>query len=149
MLYIKLKKNIDVKFVTIDFEPQKDGSGETKVGDNTVSYLFSEQESGYVAGYAAVKEGYTKLGFMGGMALPAVENYGVGYLQGASDAAKEMNVNVVVNYTYTGTFSESRISNLKLHHGMQVELKSSSHVVDKFVTQFSLLDKKLVNTLLV
>jgi len=44
---------------------------------------------------------------MGGMALPAVENYGVGYLQGASDAAKEMNVNVDVNYTYTGTFSES------------------------------------------
>ena len=86
---------------------KKNGSGETKVGDNTVSYLFSEQESGYVAGYAAVKEGYTKLGFMGGMALPAVENYGVGYLQGASDAAKEMNVNVVVNYTYTGTFSES------------------------------------------
>lgn len=41
------------------------------------------------------------------MALPAVENYGVGYLQGASDAAKEMNVNVDVNYTYTGTFSES------------------------------------------
>lgn len=38
---------------------------------------------------------------------PAVENYGVGYLQGASDAAKEMNVNVDVNYTYTGTFSES------------------------------------------
>ena len=106
-LYQAQEKYPDVKFVTIDFEPQKDGSGETKVGDNTVSYLFSEQESGYVAGYAAVKEGYTKLGFMGGMALPAVENYGVGYLQGASDAAKEMNVNVVVNYTYTGTFSES------------------------------------------
>ena len=106
-LYQAQEKYPDVKFVTIDFEPQKDGSGETKVGDNTVSYLFSEQESGYVAGYAAVKEGYTKLGFMGGMALPAVENYGVGYLQGASDAAKEMNVNVDVNYTYTGTFSES------------------------------------------
>ena len=87
-LYQAQEKYPDVKFVTIDFEPQKDGSGETKVGDNTVSYLFSEQESGYVAGYAAVKEGYTKLGFMGGMALPAVENYGVGYLQGASDAAK-------------------------------------------------------------
>ena len=148
-LYQAQEKYPDVKFVTIDFEPQKDGSGETKVGDNTVSYLFSEQESGYVAGYAAVKEGYTKLGFMGGMALPAVENYGVGYLQGASDAAKEMNVNVDVNYTYTVHSLNHQISNLKLHHGTQVELKSSSHVVDKFVTQFSLLDKKLVNTLLV
>lgn len=55
-LYQAQEKYPDVKFVTIDFEPQKDGSGETKVGDNTVSYLFSEQESGYVAGYAAAKE---------------------------------------------------------------------------------------------
>ena len=55
-LYQAQEKYPDVKFVTIDFEPQKDGSGETKVGDNTVSYLFSEQESGYVAGYAAVKD---------------------------------------------------------------------------------------------
>lgn len=106
-LYEAQEKYPDVKFVTIDAQPQKDGSGEIKVADNTVSYLFSEQESGYAAGYAAVKEGYTKLGFMGGMALPAVENFGVGYVQGASDAAKELNVKVQVNYTYTGTFSES------------------------------------------
>lgn len=105
--YQAQEKYPDVKFVTIDFEPQKDGSGETKVADNTVSYMFAEQESGYLAGYASVKEGYTKLGYMGGQALPAVENFGVGYLQGASDAAKEMNVKVNVNYTYTGTFSES------------------------------------------
>ena len=106
-LYEAQEKYPDVKFVTIDAEPQKDGSGEVKVGENTASYLFSEQESGYAAGYAAVKEGYTKLGFMGGMALPAVENFGVGYVQGASDAAKELGIKVEVNYTYTGTFSES------------------------------------------
>lgn len=95
----------DVKFITIDFIPSKDNK--EVIGKNTVSYLFCEQESGYVTGYAAVKEGYTKLGFAGGMSLPAVQNYGIGYVQGASDAAKEMNVNVEINYTYTGTFSES------------------------------------------
>ena len=106
-VYQAQEKYPDVKFITIDFEPQKDGSGEIKVADNTVSYMFSEQESGYLAGYAAVKEGYTQLGYMGGQALPAVENFGVGYAQGASDAAKEMNVKVKLNYTYTGTFAES------------------------------------------
>lgn len=44
---------------------------------------------------------------MGGMALPAVINYGYGYLQGANDAAKELNIKVSAKYTYTGTFNES------------------------------------------
>ena len=99
------EKYPDVKFITIDFEPSDDNGVVT--GENTTCYLFCEEESGYVAGYAAVKEGYTKLGFAGGMSLPAVQNYGIGYVQGASDAAKELGVNVDINYTYTGTFSES------------------------------------------
>ena len=99
------EKYPDVKFITIDFEPSTDKGVVT--GDNTTCYLFCEEESGYVAGYAAVKEGYTKLGFAGGMSLPAVQNYGIGYVQGASDAAKELGVNVEINYTYTGTFNES------------------------------------------
>lgn len=44
---------------------------------------------------------------MGGMALPAVINYGYGYLQGANDAAKEMKVNVTAKYTYVNNFNES------------------------------------------
>lgn len=43
---------------------------------NMVSVVFAEEEAGYMAGYAAVKEGYTKLGFMGGQALPSVKRYG-------------------------------------------------------------------------
>lgn len=105
-IYDAQEKYPDVKFVCIDFEPAND-DGEAKVGDNTVCYLFQENESGYLAGYAAVKEGFTHLGFTGGMALPAVENYGVGFVQGASDAAVEANANVTINYTYTGTFNES------------------------------------------
>lgn len=52
------------------------------------------------------KAGHTKLGFMGGIALPAVINYGYGYIQGANDAAKELGVTVDMMYTYTGTFNE-------------------------------------------
>ena len=71
---------------------------------NVACMTFSEEQAGYLAGYAAVKEGYTKLGFLGGMAVPAVIRYGYGFVQGADAAAKEMGVEVTMNYTYGGQF---------------------------------------------
>lgn len=59
-----------------------------------------------MAGYAAVKEGYKKLGFLGGMAVPAVIRFGYGFVQGVNKAAVEMNIanEVTVNYVYGGKF---------------------------------------------
>ena len=71
---------------------------------NTACLTFSEEQAGYLAGYAAVKEGYTKLGFLGGMAVPAVIRYGYGFIQGADAAAAEMGVDIEINYTYGGQF---------------------------------------------
>ena len=71
---------------------------------NTACLTFSEEQAGYLAGYAAVKDGYTKLGFLGGMAVPAVIRYGYGFIQGADAAAKEMGVAIEINYTYGGQF---------------------------------------------
>ena len=71
---------------------------------NTACLTFSEEQAGYLAGYAAVKDGYTKLGFLGGMAVPAVIRYGYGYIQGADAAAKELGVDIEINYTYGGQF---------------------------------------------
>ncbi|KRN51145.1 nucleoside-binding protein [Kandleria vitulina DSM 20405] len=96
----------DVKFVCIDFTPTKKDAA-VDPAENVYCASYKEQQPGYLAGYAAVKDGYTKLGFMGGISLPAVINYGYGYLQGANDAAKELNKKITVNYTYTGTFNES------------------------------------------
>ena len=101
------EKYKDVKFVAIDFTPTDEKDNAVDVADNVYCATYKEQQPGYLAGYAAVKEGYTKIGFMGGMALPAVINYGYGYLQGANDAAKELNIKVSAKYTYTGTFNES------------------------------------------
>lgn len=93
----------DVKFITVDFEPTVDGA--PIVGDNTTSIKYKEEQSGFLAGYAAVKDGYTKLGFMGGIAVPAVIKYGFGFVAGANYAAEEMGVDVEVKYNYTGSFS--------------------------------------------
>lgn len=104
----------DVKFIIIDAEP-KSGE-EVKIEDNVMSIFYAEEQAGYLAGYAAVTEGYTQLGFMGGIAVPAVIRYGYGFIQGADAAAKELGLEkdaVSVKYTYVGNFDASPENNAK------------------------------------
>ena len=92
----------DVKFICIDFAPEPCEA-------NSLGVLFEEEESGFLAGYAAVKEGFRHLGFDGAMAVPAVKNFGYGYLYGAEVAAEELGLaagDVVCEYSYTGEFAE-------------------------------------------
>ena len=72
---------------------------------NVYSAIYQEELSGYMAGVAAVKLGYTKLGFLGGMEVPAVVRFGYGFVQVVNDAAKELGINVELNYVYGGAFS--------------------------------------------
>ncbi|NLM73947.1 MAG: BMP family ABC transporter substrate-binding protein [Clostridiaceae bacterium] len=100
----------DVKFILLDGAPHNSDYSVFETKENVASIMYSEEESGYLAGYAAVKDGMTKLGFMGGMAVPAVRAFGYGYLQGAEDAAKELGLadgSVSVIYHYTGNFEEN------------------------------------------
>jgi len=100
----------DVKFVLIDGNPHNTDYSVFKTAANAVGITYAEEQAGFLAGYAAVKDGMTKLGFMGGMAVPAVIRYGYGYLQGAEYAGKEMGLAagaVTVNYHYTGDFKAS------------------------------------------
>ena len=96
----------DVKFIALDvseFDLTSAGlTAETMT--NVYSAVYQEELSGYMAGYAAVKLGYTKLGFLGGMAVPAVQKFGYGFVQGADAAAKELNTTVDMNYIYGGLF---------------------------------------------
>ena len=94
----------DVKFILIDATPASEETGEVVIAENTAAMSFAEDQSGFLAGYAAVYEGYTKLGFFGGMAVPAVVRFGYGYVQGIEYAAKELDIEVELLYSYTGTF---------------------------------------------
>ncbi len=89
----------DVCFVLIDGNPHSADYSEFRTENNTVGIVFAEEQSGFLAGYAAVKDGYTKLGFMGGMAVPAVVRFGYGFVQGADYAAAGL-TDVTVNYNY-------------------------------------------------
>lgn len=98
------EKYPDVNFIIIDAAPT-DADGNVQINDNVTSIFYAEEQAGYLAGYAAVTEGYTKLGFMGGIAVPAVVRYGYGFIQGADAAAKDLGVSdVSVKYTYVGNF---------------------------------------------
>ena len=98
----------DVKFIALDVsefdinssfyktddkgnttEELLDPNNKPHVASNVYSAVYQEELCGYMAGYAAVKLGYTELGFLGGMAVPAVQRYGYGFLQGADAAAAE------------------------------------------------------------
>ena len=85
----------DTKFVFIDGWAFDDLT-------NLAAINFREEQCGYLAGYAAVMEGYTKLGFTGGGGgtNDACCRYGYGYVQGAEAAAAEKNVKVEMNYTW-------------------------------------------------
>ncbi|MDD3169432.1 MAG: BMP family ABC transporter substrate-binding protein, partial [Eubacteriales bacterium] len=95
----------DVTFILIDGNPHNADYTEFRTNDNAVGIVFAEEQSGYLAGYAAVKDGYTKLGFMGGMAVPAVIRLGYGFVQGAEAAAAELGITSIdLKYHYTGNF---------------------------------------------
>ena len=95
------KEHPEVKFVFVDgwaLGTSEDGYAY----DNVTAIVYKEQESGFLAGYAAVMEGYTKLGYTGGGggANPACNRFGYGFVQGAEAAAKEKDVDVTVKYSY-------------------------------------------------
>ncbi len=97
----------DVTFIAVDVTEGDivNLAGENvALGDNVYICSFQEEQAGYLAGYAAVKDGYTSLGFLGGIAVPAVIRYGFGYIQGINAAAEEMGVDVDVKYYYGGQF---------------------------------------------
>jgi len=95
----------DTYFIILDAQP-KNADGDVFIADNTMAITYQEDEAGFLAGYAAVKEGYKSLGFMGGMAVPAVKRFGFGYVQGIEYAAKELGLESVdLVYYYTGAFA--------------------------------------------
>jgi basic membrane protein A and related proteins len=98
----------NVNFILVDGVPHNEDYSQFKTGNNTVGVNYAEDQAGFLAGYAAVKDGARKLGFVGGMAVPAVVRFGYGFVQGAEYAANELGLAsgaITINYHYTGAFA--------------------------------------------
>ena len=98
----------DVTFIALDVaqgDLDPNGEGYT-LPSNVYCAVYQEELCGYMAGYAAVKLGYTHLGVLGGMAVPAVQRFGYGFVQGADAAAVELGIadQVVMEYAYGNQF---------------------------------------------
>ena len=99
-----LEKAVAAKGETYDYNTANWNLADYIDMTNVYCAVYQEELCGYMAGYAAVKLGYTKLGFLGGMAVPAVQRYGYGYVQGADAAAVELGIDVEMNYVYGNKF---------------------------------------------
>ena len=97
----------DVQFLALDVATADlSADGSVAPAANTALITYKEEQAGYLAGYAAVTDGYKELGFLGGMAVPAVIRYGYGFVQGAEAAAQELGVtDVNIKYWYSGGFA--------------------------------------------
>ena len=90
---------------TYDYTPENWDLNKYVDMSNVYCAVYQEELCGYMAGYAAVKLGYKNLGFLGGMAVPAVVRYGYGFVQGVDAAAADLGLtDVKVNYIYGGQF---------------------------------------------
>ncbi len=95
----------DITFIALDVSEGDIGDLAAAVPANLYCAVYQEELCGYMAGYAAVKLGYKNLGFLGGMAVPAVVRYGYGFVQGADAAAAELAIaDVKINYVYGNQF---------------------------------------------
>ena len=94
----------DVLFFALDVGPGD--FGDYVLPANVYSAIYQEELCGYMAGYAAVKLGYKHVGFLGGMAVPAVVRYGYGFVQGVDAAAVELGIQneVKLEYIYGNQF---------------------------------------------
>ena len=108
-----IAKYPDVKFVALDVSEYdlQDANGTAddfswKYPANLYSAVYQEELAGYMAGVAAVKLGYTKIGYLGGMEVPAVVRYGYSFVQGVNDAAKELGIvdQIELKYVYGNQF---------------------------------------------
>ena len=105
-LFSTQSKYPDVKFLLIDGIPHDEGQT-YGTAPNTIGVLFAEEEAGYLAGSAAVKDGFTNIAFLGGNEEPGVKRYGYGFVQGAASAASELEQKVELRYGYAGTSEQS------------------------------------------
>jgi basic membrane protein A len=107
-IFIAQDRYPNVMFVLVDGVPHSADFSVFRTGNNVVGILYAEDQAGFLAGYAAVKDGNRRLGFMGGMSVPPVIRFGYGFIQGAEYAARELGLapgSVTINYHYTGHFS--------------------------------------------
>lgn len=103
-----------VHYLLFDDEPHNEDYTVYTTESGVHCVLFQEEQAGYLAGYAAVTEGYTTLGFAGSDEVPGVVRYCTGFLQGAEEAAEQQGEEVSLRVWYTGNIDDGELVTSRL-----------------------------------
>ncbi len=96
----------DTLFLALDVTPFDMKIEDGEVPANVALITYREEQAGFLAGYAAVVDGYKELGFLGGIDVPAVVRFGYGFVQGAEKASADLGYDDVnIKYWYSGSFT--------------------------------------------
>ena len=92
------QKFSNVNFILIDGKPHPQGDTIDAYLNNVMCISFSSIQSGFLAGYTAVANGNTELGYFGSYYNSDSVNYGAGFAQGAAYAADQLGIPVTLDY---------------------------------------------------
>ena len=106
-LYRMQENYPDVHYLLFDSEPHSDDYSAYNTASLVHCVLFQEEQAGYLAGYAAVTDGYTTLGFIGAREIPGIVRYCTGFLQGAEAAAELQGEYVTLQTWFTDTYENN------------------------------------------
>jgi len=96
------KTNKDVSYAIVD------NSYGDKTPDNVTGVMFSAQEPSFIVGYIAGKTTKTdRVGFVGGINNPIIDQFQYGYQAGVLYAAKELGRTINVDVQYAESFSDA------------------------------------------
>ena len=83
----------DARFIFIGGVPRDEETGEERIRGNTTCIAPAEEQAGFLAGYAAVSEGYTDLLVLGARRDAPGMRHITGFVQGAEQAVRDAGSN--------------------------------------------------------
>lgn len=141
-----------VHFVMLGGEPRKDAESESSIGANTICLTYDDGQAGYLAGYAAVYEGYRHPAFLAGTKSDKASRYQSGYVKGIQDAAADLklgasSVTLDVIYTNLDELSPKTTQRaLDLYdEGCDIIMGCGSAVLTAVTTAAEARDKKVIS----
>lgn len=140
----------EIDFILMDSDPYDPDNGDILIAQNTAAVVFDSAQAGYLAGYAAVIDGSTELGFIGQSKSKDVKAFGYGYVMGAERAAGETGNAVTMDYQYCDKPSDREAVYKKAiamyDNGAQVIFAAGSKIQEPVIEAAEAKDRKVIGS---
>lgn len=135
---------VNTYFMLIDGIPHNKDSSDSSINYNVIPLSFDEAEAGFLAGYAAVYEGYSNFAFVGDNTI-ASKHYGYGVLQGADYAAKELSNKITIETSYLKNVKDASKTAYNLYRkNAQMIIANNPSIINSVTEVAEELDKPVI-----